>query len=104
MVSSTAEDISEPNIDLAIEIVLQSQQLNIKSPAIEQLQKVFFRIIADNHSGFSIEGYQKIVGKCMAMSNIDVNFDDGSECYTSSLLDELREFNTKHFKEFRSEF
>lgn len=40
----------------------------------------------------------------MAMDNIDVDFDDGSECYTSSLLDELREFNTKHFKEFESTF
>ncbi|KAL4470171.1 hypothetical protein ABPG72_009096 [Tetrahymena utriculariae] len=98
------KNINEETVLLTMKLIKQSQDADIHSKEIDSLQDVFFRIISDSHKTYSQDKYQEIVSLCLSLNNYDKNFDDGSECYTQTLLKELQAYNNENYNKFNSEF
>ncbi|EAR90154.1 hypothetical protein TTHERM_00355010 (macronuclear) [Tetrahymena thermophila SB210] len=98
------KNINEETVLLTIKLIKQSQEADIHLKEIDFLQDVFFRIISDSHKTYSQQKYQEIVSLCLSLNNYNKNFDDGSECYTQTLLEELQEYNNQNYNKFSPEF
>ncbi|KAL4473810.1 hypothetical protein ABPG74_022674 [Tetrahymena malaccensis] len=98
------KNINEETVLITMKLIKQSQDSQIQLKEINTLQDVFFRIISDSHKTYSQQKYQEIVSLCLSLNNYDKNFDDGSECYTQTLLEELQAYNNENYNKFTPEF